>query len=216
MSKFQCYLWVAQHGNQYLPLYDGTYGPPHTLCRSPPPALLPVGESGFGWVPHMIHQHLHNSLYHSVKKDTGIRSCAGSSSPQTSRNWKNYSIVNVYGVYVDDIQEEFVHGKGCQGSKRAAQGVTTSGDAQGIHLTFLVIAKPFCSWNHLQHQGLFSLSRYLLRHNAAGAEHCTAVFQMNLLSSTAHLGSSLLLSGQAPPAMPAMKGAQCTPQTGTH
>lgn len=60
------------------------------------------------------------------------------------------------------------------------------------------------------------LSRNLLRLHAAGAQHCTAVFQeINLLSSTAHSGSSLLQSGQGPPAMPAMKGAQCTPQTST-
>lgn len=54
----------------------------------------------------------------------------------------------------------------------------------------------------------FPLSRNLLRFDAAGAEHCTAVFQeVNLLSSTAH---SLLQSGQGPPAMPGMKGAPCT------
>lgn len=101
----------------------------------------------------MIHQHLHNPLYHSVEKKTGIRSCAGSSSIQTPRSRKNYSILNVCGMYVYDIQEEFVNGKGCQALKWVAQEVVESpdGDVQEIHIAFPVIAK------HLQHQGLFSL-----------------------------------------------------------
>lgn len=113
ISKFQSHIWIPQHGNaiylqylqmQYLPLCDGTCGPQYTLYSSPPPALLPVVESGFGLVPHKIHQHLHNSLYHSgKKKNTGIRSCAGSSSIQTSRSRKNFSMLNVYGMYGYDM-----------------------------------------------------------------------------------------------------------------
>lgn len=229
ISKFQSHIWVPQHGNaiylqhlqmQYLPLCDGTCGPQYTLYSSPPPALLPVVESGFGLVPHKIHQHLHNSLYHSGKKriqeSEAVQEAPQYKHPEAERIFPCWMCMECMGM----IWEGFVHGKGCRAWKWAAwggTGVTTPGDVQEIHITLLVIAKHFCSWNHLQHQGLFSLSRYLLRLSAAGAEHCTAVFQeiKSPFQRTASLGSSLMLSGKGSPAIPPMKGAPCTPQTST-